>query len=234
MCGFGDSWNKDIAREQADAVLYEEEVELVEPAPAIILMVKNPKLGTAKTRLAATIGDEAALKWYLYLLNHTREITGQLDATRYLYYSTFVDKEDEWSNEEYQKRVQSDGGLGDKMYNAFSEVFAAGHRRVIIIGSDCLDLRVHHLKDALEALRSNDFVIGPAEDGGYYLLGMRKLERQVFEDKVWSTEEVLPATLADFAALGKSHHELPTLSDVDREEDLFRSLDRLGDEAKSK
>ncbi len=227
MCGFGDSWTRDHAREQADAVLYEEDVELIEKPPAIILMVKNPKLGTAKTRLAATVGDEAALKWYLYLLNHTRETTRQLDATRYLYYSSFVDEADEWSAGEFEKRVQSGDGLGEKMYNAFAEVFAQGHRRVIIIGSDCLDLRVHHLKDALEALRKHDFAIGPAEDGGYYLLGMRALEKRVFANKVWSTDEVLPATLGDFEALGKTYFQLPTLSDVDREEDLLRSLDRL-------
>ena len=235
MCGFGDSWTKDHAQEQADAVIYEDEIELVEKEPAIILMVKNPELGKAKTRLAATIGEEGALKWYLYLLNHTREITRQVSAKRYLFYSSFVDENDEWSPDEYEKQVQRGDDLGQRMYNAFHHVFTQGHRRVIIIGSDCLDLRVHHLNDAFAALQKDDFVVGPAEDGGYYLLGMRRLTKRVFLEKAWSTEEVLPATLADFKALGKTWHELPVLSDVDREEDLFRSLERLeGDTAESR
>ncbi len=227
MCGFGDSWTGDYANEQADAIGFGEDLELIEQPPAIIVMVKNPKLGTVKTRLAATIGDEAALKWYLYLLNHTRETTLQLDAIRYLYYSVFVDGGDEWSAQAYEKRVQSGVDLGDKMYNAFAEVFSQGHQRVIIIGSDCLDLRVCHLKDALEALREHDFVIGPAEDGGYYLLGMRSMQKRIFENKTWSTKDVLPATLADFENLGKTYFLLPTLADVDQEVDLLLSLNRL-------
>lgn len=196
----------------------------MEKEQALIIFIKNPKLGTAKTRLAKTVGDEKALQWYLHMLNHTRETTRQSPSKRLLYYSTFADEGDEWDNEEFEKYVQAGESLGDRMANAFQAAFAAGHQRVLIIGSDCLDLRVHHLKDAFLALQSNDFVIGPANDGGYYLLGMRAFTPQVFHNKAWSTESVLPDTLADISALGLKVHLMEELTDIDNEEDLLKSL----------
>lgn len=227
MCGFGDSWTKDAAQDQPGAFPYDQTTEFVDRGEALILMVKNPELGKAKTRLASTMGDEAALKWYRYLLNHTRETTQLVPATRYLYYSSFIDEEDEWSPESFVKSLQPEGDLGQRMQKAFAQTFAKGHSRVLIIGSDCLDLRVHHLKDAYQALQKHDFVIGPASDGGYYLLGMNSLENSLFENKAWSTEGLFAETLANIKALNKTVALLPELSDVDFEDDLHQSLQRL-------
>lgn len=229
MCGFGDSWIKGNAQQESDAFPWEPSIELLEKEQAVIIFIKNPELGKAKTRLAATLGDHAALNWYRHMLNHTRETTRLVPAKRFLYYSSFVDEGDDWDNAEFDKQLQAKGILGDRMTAAFQSAFSAGHQRVLIIGSDCLDLRVHHIKDAFQALRDHDFVIGPANDGGYYLLGMRTFQPEVFQNKEWSTESVLPDTLKDIEALGKTVHLMEELTDVDTEEDLRASLDRMPD-----
>ena len=91
---------------------------------------------------------------------------------------------------------------------------------------DCLDLRPSHLQAAYRALAIHDFVLGPASDGGYYLLGMRKVEPRLFQGKAWSTETVLQATLDDIAALGKTVELLPVLHDIDTEADYAAALQR--------
>ncbi|MEM1000797.1 MAG: TIGR04282 family arsenosugar biosynthesis glycosyltransferase [Bacteroidota bacterium] len=227
MCGFGDQWIKDN-RPEADA-----EAPTSASKNGLIVFVKNPELGKVKTRLAATIGDEAALKAYHRMLRHTREIVRQIPAHRFLFYSAFIDAEDDWSPADFDKGLQVPGDLGKKISEAFQKAFAAGMERVLIVGSDCLDLRIHHLQAAFAALQHHDFVVGPAEDGGYYLLGMRKFTTTLFRDKAWSTDQVLPATLADIAGLGSTVELLETLSDVDYEADWRRSLARLKKEKSS-
>lgn len=224
MCGFGDNFIQEARANGEEAFAYE--TEEVVKSTALIVFVKNPEKGKVKTRLARTVGDDAALKWYLHMLNHTRETTLQVEAHRYLFYSQFVDEQDDWPAEAFDKRVQIAGELGEKMKHAFRKAFAEGHGKVVIVGSDCLDLRKHHLEEAVAALDQKDFVIGPAEDGGYYLLGMRKFQPQVFDGKTWSTESVLPDTLADIKEMNAEVHLLQTLSDVDFEEDLLAALKR--------
>ncbi|MBC7892133.1 MAG: glycosyltransferase, partial [Sphingobacteriaceae bacterium] len=94
----------------------------------------------------------------------------------------------------------------------------------VIIGTDCPDLSADLLTNAFSALETHEFVLGPALDGGYYLLGMRVLEESLFQNKTWSTDSVLRDTLEDIRALGKTVHLLPTLSDVDTPADLPAEL----------
>lgn len=224
MCGFGDSWIKDN-RPEGD----EEETGGENPAGngGLIIFVKNPEKGKVKTRLAQTIGDDKALEAYLFMLAHTRRVALDAGSRNFLFYTEFVDEADDWPGDRFEKSLQIKGDLGSKMKDAFARVLATeGVDRAVIIGSDCLDLRVHHVQAAFSALDDHDFVIGPALDGGYYLLGMKKLHSEVFRNKTWSTESVLPDTLADIKALGASVHLLEALSDVDYEEDLLRSMER--------
>lgn len=186
----------------------------------LIIFVKNPVLGRAKTRLAATIGDERALAIYELLLEKTRLETTGLLADKVVYYSEFTDNSDMWGNDIYQKRLQEVGDLGVKMSAAFSQAFTDGYQRVCIIGSDSYDLTQAHMASAFKALQSNDAVIGPAEDGGYYLLGLSKMTSQLFVNKHWSTETVGSDTIKDFEVLSLSYAELPTLNDIDTEADL--------------
>ncbi|MCB9236035.1 MAG: TIGR04282 family arsenosugar biosynthesis glycosyltransferase [Bacteroidia bacterium] len=189
----------------------------------LMIFVKNPELGKVKTRLARTLGEEKALQVYRFLLDHTREVAREVGVDRAVFYSSFADENDSWGEEFFQKYVQEGDDLGERMENAFAKAFAMGYKSVVIIGSDCLELSSQHLNDAFAALIDHDTVVGPARDGGYYLLGMNKIHPEFFLDKQWSTDSVLPNTLRNILELKLSHVLLAELSDVDFEEDLALS-----------
>lgn len=190
----------------------------------IIIFYRNPELGKVKTRLAATLGDDKALAVYLRLVNHTQSITKDLIMDKMVCYSHHVDTEDSWDNTTYQKQIQKGNTLGDKLEHAVKHAFDQGYQYVGVIGSDCFELTEDILKNSFLKLQTNDAVIGPAKDGGYYLLGMRKFVTEFFKNKEWSTATVAKDTINDFKRLGLTHFVLPVLSDVDREEDLPKGL----------
>ncbi|WP_089321020.1 TIGR04282 family arsenosugar biosynthesis glycosyltransferase [Pontibacter ummariensis] len=186
----------------------------------LMLFVRNPELGKVKTRLAAAVGPEKALEIYLHLLEHTRKVTQEVPVEKLVYYSNEVEQDDLWPNEHYQKRVQPAGELGEKMEASFAAAFEEEYASVVIIGSDCLQLTQEIVAQAFEELKTHEVVIGPALDGGYYLLGMNRLHADLFRNKQWSTEHVFPDTLQDVQRLNLSYALLPRLSDVDYVEDL--------------
>ncbi|GEQ85337.1 hypothetical protein ULMS_08450 [Patiriisocius marinistellae] len=185
---------------------------------ALIIFTRNPELGKCKTRLAATVGDEAALEIYKFLLQHTVQITTPLKADKFVYYSVAHRENDGWDNSLFRKKVQSGEDLGIRMQQAFTEIFKLGYERAIIIGSDMYDMDTQDLQNAFTALETNDAVIGPAEDGGYYLLGMKSVHETVFKNKVWGTDTVLAATLRDLE--GQKIAKLEEKNDVDYYEDI--------------
>ncbi len=187
---------------------------------ALIIFVKNPEKGKVKTRLAKTIGDDRALEVYKQLLSHTRHVALNTDVDRLLFYNQSINEKDDWNSNSFKKFVQADGDLGNKMQYAFSTAFELGYESVTIIGSDCAQLTPKIINTAFQDLVEKDFVIGPALDGGYYLLGMNQLHEKVFSDKNWSTETVFSDTINDIESMNKSYSELQTLSDVDHEKDL--------------
>ncbi len=186
---------------------------------ALIIFIKNPIKGTVKTRLAKDAGDDKALEIYQKLLAHTRQITSTLVSDKLLYYSKSLEENDEWTNDIYQKNVQVEGGLGEKMAAAFEDAFEAGYQKALIIGSDCIALSSNLLKKAFEQLETHDFVVGPTFDGGYYLIGMKKLLPTIFNQKKWSTESVFPDTIEDLQKAQKSYFLLPQLNDIDHLKD---------------
>lgn len=186
----------------------------------LMLFVRNPELGKVKTRLAASVGPEEALAIYMHLLQHTKQITENLPMDKLVYYSNDVDQNDLWPNDKYKKQLQPAGDLGAKMETAFKNAFVDGYTSVVIIGSDCHQLTPAIIEKAFEELKTHEVVIGPALDGGYYLLGMNKLYSELFSNKRWSTEHVFPDTILDLEKLHLSHKVLPELSDVDYIEDL--------------
>ena len=186
----------------------------------LIIFYRNPELGKVKTRLAATIGDAKAYSIYLLLSEHTRNIVEKLTLQKVLYYSDFIDTEDNWSTAVNEKLVQSGNDLGEKMETAFRTGFTSGYKSICIIGTDCLDLSTRIIKEAFRKLLTHDVVIGPAVDGGYYLLGMNYLHPIVFKNKNWGSNSVLTETLYDLQMSGLSFWQLETLNDIDREEDL--------------
>lgn len=187
---------------------------------ALIIFVRHPELGMVKTRLANTIGDEKALKVYHLLLNHTKEVTQTLNCRKFVYYSGQVIEHDLWDLPGFTKRKQSGKDLGERMKNAFLELFAQGFKRIMIIGSDCYQLQSAHLDSAITALEENDAVIGPTFDGGYYLLGLNYPVTGIFTDKAWSTDQVAKQTIENITELGLSYLLLEQLHDVDEASDL--------------
>lgn len=187
---------------------------------ALIIFVRHPEKGKIKTRLAATLGDENALLVYRELLEHTRKITQNVEARKLLFYAGLVPVEDNWPDEIYAKYQQPEGDLGDRMNTAFGIAFAEGAGKVIIIGSDCFELTEEKIGEAFAKLDFADAVIGPAADGGYYLLGLKALNSSVFQNKVWSTNTVFQETVLDLERAGLTYVVLPVLRDVDEEKDL--------------
>lgn len=187
---------------------------------ALVIFVRNPISGQVKTRLAKDIGDERALAIYLQLLQHTLEITRGLSFRKFIYYADEVSDYDLWSVPGYTKRKQNGNDLGERMLNSFKELFDQGFTRIIIIGSDCLQLKTETLEEAVALLESNNAVIGPASDGGYYLLGLTRFYPDLFTNKPWSTDKVFAKTIDDFINHGISYALLDELSDIDDVTDL--------------
>jgi len=163
----------------------------------LIIFTRNPEIGKCKTRLAKTVGDENAFKIYKILLQHTVDLTLSLDFDKVVSYSEQIIENDIWDKNVYQKQQQIGEDLGIRMLNAFKNGFQSGYEKVVLIGSDILDLKQQHIKAAFTALNLNDVVVGPAEDGGYYLLGMNTLYPSLFCHKKWGTESVRHDTLND-------------------------------------
>ncbi|MEO5501112.1 MAG: TIGR04282 family arsenosugar biosynthesis glycosyltransferase [Ginsengibacter sp.] len=190
---------------------------------ALIIFVRKPELGKVKTRLAADIGDENALKVYNDLLTHTCVITKGLPLDKYAFYSEKVTGEDLWNKNGFYRKIQNGNNLGEKMENAFKVLFNESYEKLIIIGSDCFELDESLISKAFKQLDNYDVVIGPANDGGYYLLGMKKIHPFLFRNKKWSTDSVFSDTLQDIKEHTLSCFRLPVLTDVDTEEDYIKT-----------
>lgn len=184
----------------------------------LIIFTRNPELGKVKTRLAKTIGNQSALNIYTYLLEHTKTVTQHLHCDKAVFYSVQIRENDIWDSKHYQKHLQKGDDLGERMLNAFKMAFANKYKKVIIIGSDLFHLNEKHISMAFNKLGSYDAVIGPAQDGGYYLLGMNLLYSQVFKNKEWSTSSVFKETIKDLEK--QSIFKTETLNDIDVYDDL--------------
>ena len=190
---------------------------------AVIIFVRNPELGKVKTRLAATVGDEQALDIYCHLLNHTMEQASEVAADKFVYYHQHIKADDIWNGDGFYKKLQVGESLGDKMKAAFDEILKLGYKKVLIIGSDCLQLNSTIINTGFEFLDEHDTVIGPAKDGGYYLLGMKKNYGFLFDNKTWSTEGVFDESIKDMQQHHLSTGLLPLLTDIDTEADWIES-----------
>lgn len=184
----------------------------------IIVFIRNPELGKVKTRLAKVIGQKAALNVYNQLLQHTEQVLSSLTCGVTVYYSNQIESEDLWNKPSYKKYLQRGEDLGERMRNAFQTQFELKYQKVVIVGSDLFDLKAQHINEAFKALEQNDVVIGPAKDGGYYLLGMTSLKPELFQNKNWGTSTVFLDTLKNLQTY--KVEILETLSDIDTFEDL--------------
>lgn len=188
---------------------------------ALLIFTRNAELGKVKTRLAKTIGNEKALVVYKDLLLHTMTETHSIDCDKFVFYDSGIVEDDIWSREFYQKKLQVNGDLGQRMHDAFEILFEMGYQNCIIVGSDLFDLKAIIIETAFKKLMNHDVAIGPAEDGGYYLLGLKKGHPAIFQNKDWGTDSVFKATMKDLK--GQKVCLLDTLNDIDTFEDLEQS-----------
>jgi hypothetical protein len=186
----------------------------------LIVFVKNIILGKVKTRLAKTIGDVGAFNIYYELFSITEKASQKVNVDRHIYFSDVIIPS-KWENDE--KFVQEGNDLGEKMQHAFQEGFNQGYDNIILIGSDLPNISKEIIDSGFESLANNDVVFGPAEDGGYYLIGMSHMNTSIFEDKPWSQSALLEVTLSQLTKQEKSVGLIQTLNDIDTFEDLIAS-----------
>lgn len=188
--------------------------------PLVIVFVKNITLGKVKTRLAKTIGNEAAFQVYKELVAVTEKATQNLDADIHIYFSESIIKT-KWPKA--YKAVQKGEDLGERMKNAFMNGFKKGYSHIVLIGSDLPNISSEHINSGLKSLHTHDVVFGPAEDGGYYLIGLSKMQDFIFHDKPWSKTHLLAETLNELKEKNVSFSSLKTLNDIDTYDDLIAS-----------
>ena len=192
----------------------------------LIVFAKAPRRGKVKTRLAAVIGEEAALRACQDLLALTLRRLRTIGTSAELRY-TPADAAAEmqpWAPPSWGLADQGEGGLGERLSRAFETHRKQGATRVVVVGSDCPDILKEDVLSAFSALRAHDLCVGPALDGGYWLIGLSKPAGRLFEGIRWSSSFTLRDTLAAAAKENFSVSLLRTLSDVDEAADwkLFR------------
>jgi len=183
-----------------------------------------PEKGKVKTRLAPYMDEELVLRLYENMVLDTIDM---LTRGRFPFRLCFTppgarDRIRQWLGREYRAFPQTGDDLGDRMENAFEGVFSEDVEEALLIGSDIPGLTAGVLDEAFTALLTNDAVIGPADDGGYYLIGFKKrsFEPAIFHDMVWSTKTVFRETMDRLRDASLNVHVLPELTDVDTVEDL--------------
>ena len=191
----------------------------------LIVFTRYPEPGRTKTRLIPALGPEGAADLHRRMTEHTLARARALAERR----GTSLEVRFEgggqalmaqWLGTRLASRPQGEGDLGDRMARAIADALREGAARAIVIGTDCPALASATLAAAFDALQHNDLVLGPATDGGYYLIGLRREAPALFADMPWGTGDVLKRTLAAAKAAGLSFALLGPLDDVDRPEDL--------------
>jgi hypothetical protein len=186
---------------------------------ALLIFAKYPEPGKVKTRLAASLGAGAAASLYEMFIRKVLETAARSGAPK-----IFVAMSPETKMASFREKFPGDyelfaqiasSDLGERIIAAARHVFAQSCSRVLIIGTDSPNLLLAFLEEANRALDSHDIVIGPAEDGGYYLIGMKHVQTALFEGIAWSTSEVLAQTLERADAQKLRVHLLPQWYDVD-------------------
>ena len=189
----------------------------------MIIFVKNPIEGEVKTRLASSLGDEKALEVYQQLLKITAGVAEDVNAEKLVSYSKYVEESDDFDETIFDKSVQKKGNLGEKMKHAFRDGFDEGFNRIVLIGSDCPEITQSLIDEAFIELSEADSVIGPSDDGGYYLIGLSRFIPEIFDDVEWSTSSVFSSTIKALDDLEATYHVLKKLNDIDTESDLNAS-----------
>ncbi len=189
----------------------------------LIILTRNPEAGMVKTRLARTIGDEKALEIYEKLRHHTASVAEKVNTARMVCYSRLLPSSDIFLNESFSAALQEGADLGERMHHAIQSGFESGFRHVVLIGTDCLELTPTILEEAFAALDKSDAVLGPAVDGGFYLIGLNRPLAELFLGREWSRPDVLQKTTDILQKLAIPCRLLSELPDIDTVDDLIKS-----------
>lgn len=189
----------------------------------LIIFVKAPRPGLVKTRLG--LGPDGQCAAYRQLVELILEEMRGFVGVEVRFAPADAEHEIRiWVRRGWAALPQAEGDLGARMQGAFAQAFAAGGERVVIIGSDCPFMTAADIRAAWETLKGSDLVLGPAEDGGYWLIGLRKNQPELFRDMAWSSPKVFSETMARAKTLGLKTSLLRTLNDVDTQEDWERFI----------
>lgn len=189
----------------------------------LIIFTRYPEIGKVKTRMIPALAAKGSQELHRKLAEYTlRKLEG---LTNFLcviicYHGGNEEKMRLWLGEHRCYRCQRGKDLGEKMQNAFSDGFAEGMTAIAIIGTDCPEIGEKLILEAFESLKTHDLVLGPAVDGGYYLIGLKQVFPELFRDIPWGTGQVLAATQKIAARLALKTAYLHELADIDRPEDL--------------
>jgi rSAM/selenodomain-associated transferase 1 len=203
---------------------------------ALIIFLKYPEPGKVKTRLAKALGDEKACAVYKSLAENVIKNIFTKNPGTYDVHIFFTPADREMEIKDWLKPFihgnrglktqfshQEGGNLGEKMSNAFGQILQEkGYKKCVIIGTDCPEIDATLIENAFGVLKEKDIVIGPCEDGGYYLLGMSVPASDLFVDIDWSTNRVFKQTMEKVQKNNLSCSILKTLVDIDTIEDLYR------------
>jgi rSAM/selenodomain-associated transferase 1 len=192
---------------------------------ALIVVAKKPEPGFTKTRLCPPFTPQDAAEFYRCLMLDTLALASRLENVDHTLAYTPP------NTHSYFQRLTPDGfrlmpqlgvDLGERLANALAHHFQLGYRRVVIMNSDGPTLPLPYLSEAFSGLDYADITLGMGHDGGYYLIGMKRLQPALFKDIAWSTERVIPQTIAACRSLGLHVHKVPEWYDVDVATDLDR------------
>jgi uncharacterized protein len=194
----------------------------------LLVFAKLPEPGKVKTRLAEDLGDVRAAEIYSYI---ARDIISRVSKSStyetVIYYDPPDKKNDvaiwlkDCAQTDSERLIPQEGSsLGERILGAFESIFSSGAMSAVIIGTDCTDVTAKMIEETFGELSEYDAVLGPAEDGGYYLLGLNCLRPELFQDIDWSTDIVLEQTLSRLNKLGLNYKLRETLRDIDNLNDL--------------
>jgi uncharacterized protein len=191
----------------------------------LIIFSRYPEAGKTKTRMIPALGALGAAELQRKMTEHTLKTAIALQSSSDIAIQIHFAGGDiqlmrEWLGADFDYIPQTSGDLGTKMRSAFDHAFGLGNQQVVIIGIDCPDIDQELLTTAFNSLAHHDLVLGVAADGGYYLIGLRRLVDQLFQNITWGTEQVLTQTKNIAQQLKLDVDCLPTLADVDRPQDL--------------
>lgn len=187
----------------------------------LLVFTRYPEAGSVKTRLIPALGERGAAEIHKKMTEDTVKTASLFCGEVEVHFSGGNQKlMQDWLGNRLGYRKQKGSCLGEKLGNSFHEAFNEGLRKVVVIGSDCPELNVGHLDDAFSLLDKTDLVLGPALDGGYYLIGLRKYQPELFNNIDWGSRFVFQQTMKIAERLGLKTAKLEKLADIDLPEDL--------------